>query len=326
MTTRRDFVQGLALALGGMPAATGAVRADAALRGRPARPGPGQAPAERTGSDVGSLFPFIRSQAVHGEFPLSFLRDEFRDLPAWKRAGAGQAPGAAPLRPAAPATRRPEVVAKVDRGDYVRETVTFNTTPDIRVPAYVLVPKGSDEARPGDRGAARPRRVSTSGAGRRSSRSTDEHSVLADFKRGLYAGKSIASELARRGYVVVVIDMFYWGERRHAAGRRPGRLARTAGDDPAASASPRSTAAPAESEQLVGRTIYSAGFTWSGRDVLGTTSARWTISSPGPRSTRAGSVASGCRSAASAPATSRRSTTGSRRRSSSAGWRRSPRS
>ena len=38
--------------------------------------------------------------------------------------------------------------------------------------------------------------------------------MLADFKRRAYAGRSIASELARRGYVVVVIDMFYWGERR----------------------------------------------------------------------------------------------------------------
>ena len=29
-----------------------------------------------------------------------------------------------------------------------------------------------------------------------------------------YGGKSIAAELARRGYVVIAIDMFYWGERR----------------------------------------------------------------------------------------------------------------
>ena len=30
----------------------------------------------------------------------------------------------------------------------------------------------------------------------------------------LYEGASIANELVRRGYVVITIDMFYWGERR----------------------------------------------------------------------------------------------------------------
>src|SRR5213078_1547442 len=42
----------------------------------------------------------------------------------------------------------------------------------------------------------------------------DEHPVVTDFKKRYYAGSSIATELVRRGYVVIVIDMFYWGERR----------------------------------------------------------------------------------------------------------------
>ena len=69
MATRRDFVQGLALALGGMPSATSTVRADLSHTEEPPVAGPGRAPAERTGSDVGSLFPFIRSQAVRGSSP-----------------------------------------------------------------------------------------------------------------------------------------------------------------------------------------------------------------------------------------------------------------
>mgnify|MGYP003430195429 FL=1 len=40
------------------------------------------------------------------------------------------------------------------------------------------------------------------------------HPVLAKFKETSYSGKSIASDLTRQGYVVIVIDMFYWGERR----------------------------------------------------------------------------------------------------------------
>jgi hypothetical protein len=45
---------------------------------------PGATPTP-TGSDVGSLFPFIQSQAVKGEFPLSFLNSRFRSLPDWKK-------------------------------------------------------------------------------------------------------------------------------------------------------------------------------------------------------------------------------------------------
>ena len=37
----------------------------------------------------------------------------------------------------------------MDQGAYVREKVTFRTTPDLRVPAYVLVPKGLSKPAPG---------------------------------------------------------------------------------------------------------------------------------------------------------------------------------
>src|SRR3954467_7739982 len=81
MPTRRDFVQGLALSLGGLHAAPAAALPLADPPAEPAGPG---VPAVGTNSDVGSLYPFIRSQVVRGEFPLSYLRDEFRDLAAWK--------------------------------------------------------------------------------------------------------------------------------------------------------------------------------------------------------------------------------------------------
>src|SRR5262245_34674695 len=114
MTTRRDFVQGLALTLGGMPAATGTARAELPLADEPPIPGSSRAPAERTDSDVGSLFPFIRSQAVRGEFPLSFLRDEFRDPTAWKQRARRKLKELLHYDPPA-CDPSPEVVAKVDR-------------------------------------------------------------------------------------------------------------------------------------------------------------------------------------------------------------------
>ncbi len=75
-----------------------------------------------TSSDVGSLFPFIQSQAVKGEFPLSFLNSRFHSLRSWKKTARGKilellhyAPP-----PCAPAA---ETVERVDCGDYFRELV-----------------------------------------------------------------------------------------------------------------------------------------------------------------------------------------------------------
>jgi len=91
----------------------------------------------------------------------------------------------------------------------------------------------------------------------------NEHPVLTTFKKQYYAGNSIAAELARQGYVVVVIDMFYWGERRLLLDDDPADWR----ERPASITAERIkefNARASQNEQLVGRTIYAAGFTWSG--------------------------------------------------------------
>ena len=215
----------------------------------------------RTGSDVGSLFPFIQSQAVKGEFPLSYLNPRFRSLRSWKRTARGKL---LELLHYAPASCRPaaETVERVEFRDHFRELVWFNTTPDVRVPAYVLVPKHAPRRAPAivalhDHGGfylwGKEKLVDL----------PDLHPVLADFKQQYYGGRSLATELVGQGYLVVVIDMFYWGERRmllddDAADwrERPVSLTRERIQAFNARAS--------QHEQLVGRTIYSAGFTWPG--------------------------------------------------------------
>ena len=253
-TSRRAFLgRAAAAGLGSMLAGQfDLASADAVVAGSTPTP---------TDSHVGSLFPFIESQAVKGEFPLSFLRPRFRSLRSWKKAARGKllellhyAP--APCRPA------PETVERVDCGDYVREKVRFNTTPDARVPAFVLVPKNAPKRAPAivalhDHGGfylwGKEKIIEM----------PNEHPVLTDFKRQYYGGRSIATELVRQGYIVAVIDMFYWGERRMLL------------DDDAADWRERPASLTPEriqtfnsrasqNEQLVGRTIYAAGFTWPG--------------------------------------------------------------
>ena len=144
----------------------------------------------------------------------------------------------------------------------MRERVRFNTTPEVRVPAFVLVPKNAPKPAPAivalhDHGGfylwGKEKIVEM----------PKEHPVLGEFRKRYYGGRGIASELARQGYIVAVIDMFYWGERRMLL------------DDDAADWRERPASLTREriqafnsragqNEQLVGRTIYAAGFTWPG--------------------------------------------------------------
>lgn len=218
-------------------------------------------PAANTDSDVGSLFPFIQSQAAKSNYPLSYLRPEFRSVKAWKQKARRKLFELLHYSPS-PCKPDAEVVERIDKGDYFQEKLYFNTTPELRVPAYCLIPKTAKLPAPAiialhDHGGfylwGKEKLVETD----------NEHPVVSEFKRRYYGGRSIASDLARQGYVVLVIDMFYWGERR--------MLLHTDSADwreRPADISPERIQAfnqrSGQNEQLVGRTIYSAGFTWAG--------------------------------------------------------------
>jgi len=249
--SRRSFLQSVAaLGVGSCLAAAGH-----GAQAAPAKSSSGGS------SDVGSLFPFIDSQAVHGEFPLSFLNAKFRSLRAWKKKARAKMLELLHYTPAS-CDPKPETIERVEEAEYVRETITFQTTPQLRVPAYVLVPKKAPRPLPAivalhDHGGfylwGKEKLVETPG----------EHAVLSEFKRHYYEGKSIANELVRQGYLVIVIDMFYWGDRRMLLDddpddwrSRPSTLTR----ERIQAFNGRS----GQNEQLVGRTIFAAGFTWPG--------------------------------------------------------------
>lgn len=134
------------------------------------------------------------------------------DADAWRQQGRATIRQALNYNPPAVPFNL-QVHETVQRNGYVRRRISFSTTPYTRVPAYLLVPTQGKGPYPAvlalhDHGGffyyGKEKLVDVPGV----------HAALTQFKERCYAGRSVADELAQRGYVVLVIDAFYWGERR----------------------------------------------------------------------------------------------------------------
>jgi dienelactone hydrolase len=209
---------------------------------------------------IGNLYPFVQKQADRSALELSFLQPRFRALGAWQNTARGRVLEQLSYSPP-PVPPNPEIVRRTDRGEYIEEYLTFQTTPDLRVPAYVLIPKKAALPAPGIvvlhcHGGAYVWGKEKVVAG------DNEPAVLSEFKQQLYEGTSIATELARRGYVVITIDMFYWGERRMLLQEDPPsyREPQRMNAEEIAAFNRRSS----QNEQLVARSLLTAGITWPG--------------------------------------------------------------
>jgi dienelactone hydrolase len=214
------------------------------------------------GSALGNLYPFIKRQQEKTRQSLAFLHRRPKDLEAWKAEGRAKVFELLSYRPEA-VHPRPRILDRIDRGDYIQERLNFSTTPDVEVPCYFLIPKRAKFPVPAvvalhDHGGfyywGKEKLVE----------SDDEHPMLAAYRKEYYDGASFPAALAQRGYAVIVIDMFYHGERRLILD-----------EDLENRTNDRSKSEPNEtirkinhragsSEEIVFRNILHSGFTWGG--------------------------------------------------------------
>lgn len=212
---------------------------------------------------LGNLHPFIKSIAERNTPALSFINPEFTDVAEWRKIAHAKATEL--LRYAPPAVPfDPQVIETVDKGDYIREKITFASAPGMRVPAYVLVPKGLTGRAPAvvalhDHGGyylhGKEKLVEVE--------KEPEH--LVEYRANGYGGRGFASALVKRGYVVICIDAIYWGERRLDFQQMPPELVKEMQRRSQFKTGPQGmNSVHSLLEELTMRYITAAGATWLG--------------------------------------------------------------
>lgn len=163
-------------------------------------------------ANLGSLFPTVERLAGTAEYPDSFLNDRFKSVDEHRAAARAKVLDAFAYRPAA-VEPRAEVVDRADCGDYVREKITFATSPALRVPAYVLVPKGLSKPAPAIVDLHSHGGMFLFGKEKVVDLGTNHPAMTAYHERN-YEGRPTATYWVRHGYVVISIDTLMFGERR----------------------------------------------------------------------------------------------------------------
>src|SRR6266567_5122946 len=164
------------------------------------------------GSALGNLYPFIKEEQQRTRQRLAFLQRRPKDLEAWKAECRKKVFDALVYRPT-PCKPDAKILERVDKGDYIRERLTFHTAPNVTVPAYLLIPKRTKLPAPAVVALHDPSGFYYWGK-EHTIEAENEHPALTAFRQRAYDGVSYPATLARHGYVVLAIDMYYFGDRR----------------------------------------------------------------------------------------------------------------
>ncbi|RPJ55414.1 MAG: hypothetical protein EHM23_26265 [Acidobacteria bacterium] len=213
-------------------------------------------------ADVGTLYQEIADIADQNTYPLSLLQPEQSNL-AELRSNIRrkvfelfhyQPPSVSPA---------PRLIQRWEFEDYVQEKVEFSTTPWFRVPAFVLVPKKFSGRRPGIVDLHSHGGMFVFGKEKVMPMPGGDHPAITAYRIDNYEGRSTSLELCRRGYVVISIDCFYFGERRTLFPDQKafsGRERHTLSVEEVRQLNRRT----GQGEQTLAKSLFWAGTTWQG--------------------------------------------------------------
>jgi len=165
------------------------------------------------GSDIGTLFPGIKGLADRCQYPLSWLQRDYSGAAAYRQAVQGKVLDLLHYAPPR-VSPSPETVGRWETREYIQEKLLFSTTPWFRVPAYVLIPKGRKGPRPAIVDLHSHGGMFVYGKEKVMPMPDGDSPAITEYRQENYEGRSTSLALCRRGYVVISIDAFYFGERR----------------------------------------------------------------------------------------------------------------
>lgn len=173
---------------------------------------------------LGSIAPVVAGIQRERGFPMSWAARGAQSPDEWRRRGRAEVQRTLSYVPK-PVPLDVKVHATEPREGYELRTISFAASQHYRVPAFLLVPTSGKPPYPAlaalhDHGGFFYFGKEKLVEGR------NEHASLEPFRAHYYAGRPYASEFARRGFVVIVIDAFYWGERRVQYRQPPPELAK----------------------------------------------------------------------------------------------------
>lgn len=165
-----------------------------------------------TGADLGSMFPTLSQLVENRTCDLSYPSARFHHVDEFRTAGRAKI---FELLNYAPPKVDPaaEILERVECDGYTREKLTFATSPHTRVPAYVLIPNGLKGPAPAIVDLHSHGGMFLFGKEKVIDLGTN-HPAMTKYHAENYSGRPTATELVKRGFVVISIDAFGFGERR----------------------------------------------------------------------------------------------------------------
>jgi hypothetical protein len=136
-SSRREFLAAAATASAGFALGADGVKA------------PMDAPRELpvSGADLGSLYADVAKIADANRFAFAYSSGKFKSVEDFTTTARAKVFEVLSYQPAK-VDPKPEVIERVERDDHFREKILFSTTPNFRVPAYVLIPKNLKKPAP----------------------------------------------------------------------------------------------------------------------------------------------------------------------------------
>lgn len=171
-----------------------------------------QEPLPETQADLGSMFHVLSSLAQKGEYPLSFRHGKYETVEEFQEIARSKILELLAYRPPI-VEPKAQILERINCEGYVREKILFATSPTTIVPAYVLIPNNLKEPAPAVVDLHSHGGMFLFGKEKVIDLAPN-HPAMVTYHEKNYSGRPTATELVKRGFVVISIDAFGFGERR----------------------------------------------------------------------------------------------------------------